>query len=80
MWHYKITQTQHYNNDITHNDDRLTTWCMQACGLNPLMVYFDVKTHDIWEENLTIIGDIIYTKNIRTLGFRDTRGGVCNIN
>ncbi len=32
----------------------MTTWCVRACGLNSLVVYFNVKTHDIWEGNVTI--------------------------
>ena len=48
---------------------------MRACGLNFVVVYFDVKTHGIWE------GDVItrsefQNKNIHFLGFWDIRGEV----
>ena len=30
----------------------MITWCMWAYSLNALMVYFNVKNHDIWEGNV----------------------------
>ena len=39
------------------------------------MVYFNVKTHDIWEVNVTIRSEVS-TKNICSLGLRDIRGEV----
>ena len=43
---------------------------MQACGLNSLVVYFNVKTCDLHEGNVTIWSEI-ETKNINSLGFWD---------
>ena len=31
----------------------MTIRCMGACGLNSLVVFFNAKTYDIWEENIT---------------------------
>ena len=51
------------------------TWCVSTCGLNPLMVYFDVNIRYIWKGNM-ITRCEISSKNIRSLGFRDMREGV----
>ena len=32
---------------------------VRACPLNSLVVYFNVKSHHIWEGNVTIRGDIL---------------------
>ena len=48
---------------------------MQACGLNSLVVYFNVNAHDIWEGNVIIRSDISF-ENIFSLGFQDEREGV----
>ena len=48
---------------------------MRACILNSLVVYFNVKTHDTWEGNVTIRNEI-QIKNIRSLGFWDLREGM----
>ena len=53
----------------------MTTWCVQACGLNTLVVYFNVETHVYERRNVTIRSEI-ETMNIRSLGFRDVREGV----
>ena len=53
----------------------LTTWCVQACGLISSTAYFIVKSHDIWEGNVTIWSEI-QTKHNRSLGFWDIREGV----
>ena len=50
MWHHEITQNHHYIND---NNKMMTAWCMRVCGLNYLVVYTIVKTHDRWERNMT---------------------------
>ena len=50
-----------------------TARCMQVCGLNYVVDFFNVKTYDIWEENMTIRIDI-YIENIHSLGFQDIRG------
>ena len=50
MWHHGITQIQHSDNDNDHNDDdvmRASVW------LKFLVVYLNVNTHDLWEENMT---------------------------
>ena len=36
----------------------MAAWCVRACGLNPLVVYFNVNTHDIWEESMITRCDI----------------------
>ena len=51
----------------------MTTWCMWACGLKILVSYFNVKTHDIWEGNVTTRSQI---EHPRSLGFHDIREGV----
>ena len=38
------------------------------------MDYFDVKTCDVWEVNVTTRREI-WNENIRSLGFRDIREG-----
>ena len=48
---------------------------LQACGLNPLIVYFDANTCYIWKGNV-ITRHEISSENIRSLGFRDMREGV----
>ena len=35
-----------------------TTWCVPLCGLNSLVIYFDVKTHDIWDKKHDNEGDL----------------------
>ena len=37
----------------------MTMCCVQACGLNSLVDYFNVKTHDILEGNVTTKGGIL---------------------
>ena len=51
MWHYIKTQNPHCNNENNYNDDNAI--CMQVFGLNALVDYFNVKTRDIWEGNVT---------------------------
>ena len=46
----------------------MTTWCVQACGLNSLAVYFDVKTCDICKGNVTLNTEI-QIDHIHSLGF-----------
>ena len=46
---------------------------MQASASNSLVVYFNVKTCDIWEENV-IIKSEISIENAHSLGFQDIRG------
>ena len=46
---------------------------MHACGLNSLVVNFNVKPHDVWEGDMTTRSEI---ENIHSLGFRDIRAGV----
>ena len=48
---------------------------MRACGLNSLVVCFDVKTCDITGGDVTTRSEI-ETKNICFLGFQDMREGV----
>ena len=36
----------------------MTTRCVQACGWNSVTDYFDVKTYDIWEVNVTTRRDL----------------------
>ena len=50
----------------------MTTWCMQACGLNALVVYFNVKTHDIRQTNVaTRRGDLNWAHpSPRVLGYK----------
>ena len=31
----------------------MNMWCVRVCDLNPLVVYFNVKTHDTWEGKRT---------------------------
>ena len=53
----------------------MAMWCVRACGLNPLVVYFDVNTHYIWKGNM-ITRREISSENIHSLGFRDMKKGV----
>jgi hypothetical protein len=53
----------------------MTTWCMWVCGSISLVDYFNVRTHDIWEKNVTTRRDI-WIENIRFLGFRHITEGV----
>ena len=48
---------------------------MQTCGSDCLEVYFNVRTCDIWEGNMTIRSEI-QTKRICPLGFQVIREGV----
>ena len=41
---------------------------MRACDLKSLMVYFNVKTYNIWKGNVTTKSEIL-TEDIRSLGF-----------
>ena len=45
---------------------------MRMCGLNALVNYFNVKTCDMWEGDVTTRRDI-WTKHICSLGFWDMR-------
>ena len=36
----------------------MTMWCVQACGLNSLVVYFNVKTHNIYEASVTTRSEV----------------------
>ena len=45
------------------------------CGLNSLVVYFNVQTRDVREGNV-IAKSEIWTKNIHSLGFQDIGEGV----
>ena len=49
---------------------------MQMCGLNSLMVCFNVKTCVIYGSGNVITRSEIFIQNIRSLGFRDIREGV----
>ena len=49
--------------------------CVRACGLNSLVVYFNVKTHDVWEGDMPTRSEI-QTKKIYSLRFWDIREGV----
>ena len=51
----------------------LTIWCVRACDLNPLMDYYNVKIHDIWERNVTTRRDIL-TEHISC---RKGKGKIC---
>jgi hypothetical protein len=50
----------------------MTTLCVQARGLDYLVVSLNVKTHDIWEVNVTRRSEVS-TENICSLGFHDIR-------
>ena len=54
---------------------RMTALCVLVCGLNPLVVYLNVETHDIWERNMTTRGEI-QAENFRSLKMWDIREGV----
>ena len=41
--------SQHWPNNNNFNGDNMM--CVKV-WLNPFVVYFDVKTHDIWERNV----------------------------
>jgi hypothetical protein len=43
--------------------------------LNFSVVYYNVKTYDIWERNMTVRSEV-YTENMDSLGFGDLREGV----
>ena len=49
---------------LTRAEDFNIEHCVRACGLNFLVVCFNVKTYDIWEEYVTIRSEI-QTENIR---------------
>ena len=49
-----------------------TMWCMQSCGLNLLVDYFNVETRYIREGNVTTRREI-FIENVCFLGFWDTR-------
>ena len=53
----------------------MSTCCMRGYGLDPLLVYFNVQTHDIWERNMSIRREM-QIEHIRSLGFQDIREGV----
>ena len=48
---------------------------MRVRGLNSLVDYFNVRTHDIWEGNVTTRREIL-PKNICSSWFQDIREGV----
>jgi hypothetical protein len=48
---------------------------MQACGLNSLVDYLNVKNYDKWEGNVITKREILI-EHICFLGFGDTREGV----
>ena len=50
----------------------LTHGAMRGCGLTSLVVCINAKIRDTRERNVTI-GNEIWTTNLRSLGFRDTR-------
>ena len=55
---YGITQSQYCNINNNDNDDNVRHACEQS-GFNSFVVYFNVKTHDIWEgdiENIVSLG------------------------
>ena len=60
-------------NDNSYIDDNVM--CARACGLDSLVVYFNVKLRDIWEGNMTIRSEI-WTEDIHPLGFQDIREGI----
>ena len=65
MWPYGITQSQYCNNENNYNDDNMmhvNVW------FEYLGVYFNVETHDIWEENV-ITKSEIQIENIHSLRF-----------
>ena len=47
----------------------MTTCYVEVCDLNSLVVYFNVKIHDVWERNVTIKSESLI-ENIRFLGCR----------
>jgi hypothetical protein len=51
----------------------MTTLCVLVFGLNSLVVYLDVKAHDVWERNTTTRGEI-EVENIRSVKFWYIRG------
>jgi len=53
----------------------MTTRCVQPCGMNSMVKYFNVKTYDIWEGNVTTKRKI-WIEHIRSLEFWIIREGV----
>ena len=70
MWHYGISQSQHGNNDNVDKCDacECVVWIL-------LVDFFNVKTYDIWEGNVTTRREIL-TKHIHAWGCRVMREGV----
>ena len=66
MWHHGIIQTQYCNIDNNDNMMCASMWFEFLVG------YFNVKTCDIWEVNMTTRREI-WTKHIHSLGFGDVR-------
>ena len=56
-------KVQHCNMTII---TMMTTWCVRVCGLNSLVVYFNVRTRDFGEGKVTA-GSEIWTENIHSL-------------
>jgi hypothetical protein len=48
---------------------------VRVCGLKSLVDYFNVKTCDVWEVNVTTRREILIEK-ICSLGFKDIREGL----
>ena len=72
MWHYGITQSQRCNNDNVYNYNNLMHARVRFFD-EFFDDFFNVKTHDIWEINVTMKnGNLI--ENIRSLGLLDIRG------
>ena len=73
---YDIFMHQHFNkwqkNENKNTLHILTHGAMRGCELTFMMICINGKTRDIRESNVTIRSEI-WTKNIRSLGFRDIR-------
>ena len=50
-------------------------WCVWVYDVNSLVDWLNVKTCDIWEENVTIRKEV-KTEHILSIGFRDIIEGV----
>ena len=68
-WHKK-KKNKNKNKKVTLHI--LTHGAMRGCGLPSLKVCINDKIHDIRERNVTIRSEI-WTTNIRSLGFHDSR-------
>ena len=55
----------------------MTTYCVRACGLHSLVVFYNVETHTIYGEgNVTTRSEISIKNKFRSLRFWDIREGV----